>query len=115
MMTEPKFEAPADLRQLAERTIEQAEKVFGLLFESARRATPATADSAALLNQVIAFSEQSLKTSFDHARLLASTDSLPDIAAAQSELVKRQIAGAEQHIRELAKVTRPSPPDTTAT
>lgn len=39
MMTEPKFEVPAELRQLAERTIDHAEKAFGLLFEAARRST----------------------------------------------------------------------------
>jgi hypothetical protein len=36
MMTEPKFEVPAELRQLAERTIDQAETAFGLLFDAAR-------------------------------------------------------------------------------
>jgi hypothetical protein len=31
-MTEPKLEVPAELRQLAERTIEQAEQVFWPIF-----------------------------------------------------------------------------------
>jgi len=35
--------------------------------------------------------------------MLESTTSLHEIATAQSELVKRQIAGAEHHIRELAR------------
>lgn len=105
-MTEPKLEVPAELRQLAERTIDQAERAFGLLFDAARRSAAATATSAAeLTRQVLAFSEESLKTSFEHARKVASTDSLQDVAAAQSELVKRQIAGAEHHIRELGRAT----------
>ena len=48
MMTGPKFEIPAELRQLAERTIDHAEKTFGLLFDAARRSTTASAESAAL-------------------------------------------------------------------
>jgi len=54
---------------------------------------------------VLAFSEQNLKISFEYARKLAMTTSLQDAAIAQAELLKRQIAGAEQHIRELAKTT----------
>lgn len=103
-MTEPKLEVPAELRQLAERTIEQAEQAFGLLFDAARRSIPAsTTTTAELTKQVLAFSEESLKTSFEHARKVASTANVQDVATAQSELVKRQIAGAEHHIRELAR------------
>jgi hypothetical protein len=104
-MAEPKFEVPTELRQLAEKTIDHAEKAFGLLFDAARRSTTASMESAALSEQALAFSEQSLKTSFEYARRVASTASLDEIATAQSELVKRQIAGAEHHIRELARVT----------
>ena len=34
-MVEPKLEVPAELRDLAEKTIEQAEKAFGMFFEAA--------------------------------------------------------------------------------
>ena len=106
MMAEPKLEVPAELRQLAEKTIDQAEQAFGLFFDAARRSTAVTTISTAELSkQVLAFSEQSLKTSFEHARKVASTASIQEVATAQSELVKRQMASAEHHIRELARVT----------
>ncbi len=105
-MTDPTFEVPAELRQLAEMTIDQAERAFGLLFEAARRSNSASAGPAAELSrQVLAFSEASLKASFEHARSVASTASLQVVATAQSELVKRQIAGAEHHRRELARAS----------
>ena len=34
-MTEPKLEVPAELRDLAEKTIDQAEKAFGMFFDAA--------------------------------------------------------------------------------
>ncbi len=34
-MSEPKFEVPAELREMAVRTIEQAEKAFDMFFEAA--------------------------------------------------------------------------------
>lgn len=106
-MTEPKLEVPAELRELADKTIHQTEQVFALLFDAARKSAAASpALSAELTRQVLAFSEESLKLSLDHARTLASTSSLQDVANAQSDLVKRQIAGAEHHIRELARAAR---------
>ena len=38
-MTEPKLEVPAELRELADKTIDQAERAFGLFFDAARRST----------------------------------------------------------------------------
>ena len=34
-MIEPKLEVPAELRELAEKTIDQAEKAFGMFFDAA--------------------------------------------------------------------------------
>ena len=36
-MIEPKLEVPAELRDLAEKTIDQAEKAFGMFFEAATK------------------------------------------------------------------------------
>jgi hypothetical protein len=106
MMTEPRLEVPAELRELAEKTIDQAERAFGLFFDAARRST-ATAPTpvAELSKQVLAFWEESLKTSFEYARKLALTSSLQEAANFQAELIKRQMSSAEQHIRQLAGVT----------
>ena len=105
-MTEPKLEVPAELRELAEKTIDQAERAFGLFFDAARRSTATVPTPVAELSQqVLAFCEESLKTSFEHARKLALASSLQEAANAQAELVKRQIASVEQHIRELARAT----------
>ena len=36
-MNEPKFEIPAQLRDMAEKTIEQAEKAFNMFFDAANK------------------------------------------------------------------------------
>jgi hypothetical protein len=105
-MTELKLEVPAELRQLVERTVDQAEMAYALFFDAARRSTAATDISTLVLSkQVLAFSEESLKTGFEHARTLAAIATIGEIAAAQPELVKSQIVAAEHHIRELARTT----------
>jgi len=105
-MTEPKLELPAELRELVEKTIDQAEKAAALFFDVARRSTATTSSSTLKLSKrVLAFSEESLKTDFEHARKLAAMSTIQEVAAAQSELVNGQIASTERHIRELAKTT----------
>jgi hypothetical protein len=106
MMTEPQLEVSAELRELAETTIDQAERAFGLFFDAARRSTStAPTPVQELSKMVLAFLEESLKTSFEYARKLALTNSLQEAANVQAELVKRQIACAQQYIRELARMT----------
>ena len=73
-MTEPNVEVPAELRDLVEKTIDQVERAFSLFFDAARRSTAEIPTSESELSrQVLAFSEVSLKTSFAHARKVAST------------------------------------------
>jgi hypothetical protein len=110
-MTDPKLEVPAELRELVERRIDHAEKAAALFFDAARRSTATSGISALELSkQVLAFSEESLKTGFEHARKLAAIATIQELAAAQSKLVKSQIAGAERHIRELARTSRSKDP-----
>jgi len=105
-MVEPKLEVPAELRELAEKTIDQAERAFRLFFDAAQKSSAtAPTPAAELSKQVLAFWEESLKTSFEHARKLALTSSLKGAANVQAELVKRQMRSAEQHLRRLAAVT----------
>jgi hypothetical protein len=104
MMIEPKFEVPAELRELAEKTIEQAERAFGLFFDAARKSTSTAPTPLSEVSKlVLAFSEESLTTNFEYARKLAWTSSPQEAANVQAELVRRQIGSAQQHIRELAR------------
>jgi len=69
MMVEPKLEVPAELRELAEKTIDQAERAFRLFFDAAQKSSvTAPTPAAELSKQVLAFWEESLKTSFEYAR-----------------------------------------------
>jgi len=105
-MTEPNLEVPAELRELAEKTIDQAERAFGLFFDAARRSTSTAPMPVQELSKlVLAFSEESLKISFQYARTLALTSSLREAANVQAELVKQQIGSAQRHIQELARAT----------
>ena len=106
MMIEHKFEVPAELREVAEKTIDQAERAFGLFFKAARKSTSTAPRPLSEVSKlVLAFSEESLRTNFEYARKLTLTSSLQEAANLQTELVMRQIGSAQQQIRELARAT----------
>jgi len=102
---ESNLEVPAELRE-AEKTIDQAERAFDLFFDAARRSSSTAPMPVQEFSKlVLAFWEESLKTSFEYARKLALTSSLQEAANVLAELVKQQIGSAQRHIQELARAT----------
>ena len=77
-MIEPKLEVPAELRDLAEKTIDQAEKAFGMFFEAATKSVSSVPGAGAEVSkQALAFTEQNMKSAFEHARKLVHATELP--------------------------------------
>ena len=73
-MTEPKLEVPAELRDLAEKTIDQAEKAFGMFFDAANKSVASMPSPGTdMSRQALSFTERNMKTAFEHARKLVQS------------------------------------------
>ena len=101
-MTEPKLEVPTELRDLAEKTIEQAEKAFGMFFEAANKSitsipNPGTERS----KQALSLTQQNIKAAFEHARKLVHATDLQEAMRIQSEFLKSQFTNAGEHMRQI--------------
>jgi phasin len=102
-MSEPKFEVPAELRNMAERTIEQAEKAFDMFFEAANKSMAAfTYPGAEISKKALSLTEQNMRSAFDHARKLAQTTDLQEAMQIQSEFLKSQITNAGEQMKQIA-------------
>jgi phasin len=102
-MSEPKFEVPAELRSMAERTIEQAEKAFDMFFEAANKSMAAfTHPGAEISKKALSLTEQNMRSAFDHARKLAQTTDLQEAMQIQSEFLKSQITNAGEQMKQIA-------------
>ena len=102
-MSEPKFEVPAELRNMAERTIEQAEKAFDMFFEAANKSmAPFTHPGAEISKKALSLTEQNMRSAFDHARKLAQTTDLQEAMQIQSEFLKSQITNAGEQMKQIA-------------
>ncbi len=101
-MTEPKLEVPAELRDLAEKTIEQAERAFGMFFDAAGKSMSAVPGATGEVSkQALAFTEQNMKAAFEHARKLVHAKDLEEAMQIQSEFLRSQFTYAGEHMKEI--------------
>jgi len=101
-MVEPKLEVPAELRDLAEKTIEQAERAFGMFFEAAGKSMASVPGGGSEISkQALTFTEQNMKAAFEHARKLVHASDLQEAMRIQSEFLRTQFTSAGEHMREI--------------
>ena len=101
-MTQPKLEVPTELRELAEKSIEQAERAFQMFFDAAGKSISSVPGPATdLSKQALSLTEQNMKTAFDHARKLVHATELEEAMRIQSEFLRSQFTAAGEHMRKM--------------
>jgi len=101
-MVEPKLEVPAELRDLAEKTIEQAEKAFGMFFDAASKSMATMPGGGSEISkQALTFTEHNMKAAFEHARKLVHANDLQEAMRIQSEFLRSQFTNAGEHMRQI--------------
>jgi phasin len=101
-MIEPKLEVPAELREMAEKTIDQAEKAFGMFFDAAGKSMASVPSPGTEISRhALSFTEQNMKAAFDHARKLVHATDLQEAMQIQSEFLKSQFTNAGEHMRQI--------------
>ncbi|CAO4194157.1 phasin family protein [Methylorubrum extorquens] len=115
-ITQPSFEVPADMRDFAEKSVEQARTALIALMQNARRATESlqaqtkTIELPASVAYVhgLELFEQNLAAAFEVAQKLVRASSLQDALQIQSEYVHAQFATLQSQTRELASAAQPA-------
>ena len=111
-MIEPKLEVPAELRELAEKTIEQAEKAFGMFFDAATKSmTSVPGPGSAISKQALTFTEQNMKAAFEHARKLVHGTDWQEAMSIQSDFLRSKLTKAGEHMREITGAVMSSAKD----
>jgi phasin len=107
MSTRPPYEVPPEMRDFAERSVEQARKAFDSFMTAAQRAagtigdTQATAKSGAreIGKTVMGYAEQNVSAAFDFASKLVNAKDPQEILALQSEFMRTQLAAFAEQAR----------------
>ena len=114
MSTSP-FEVPNELRDFAERSVDQARKAFEGFLTVAQRASGALGEVAttspgakSVSSQVLAYAERNVNAAFDLAEKLVKAKDPQEALALQSEYLRTQLAALQEQTKELASVVQKS-------
>ena len=115
-MTTPPFEVPNDLRDFAQRSVDQARKAFEGFVTVAQKAMGA-ADNAAetaqqnvksVGSQVLGFTEQNVNAALELAHKLVQAKDPQEAFAMQSEFLKTQLANLQSQAKEIGAMMQKS-------
>ncbi len=111
-MSASPFDVPNDLRDFAERSVEQARKAFEGFLAVAQRTTGAAGDAASagqggaksIASHVLGYTEQNVNAAFDLANKLVRAKDPQEYFALQSEYLKSQFPALQTQAKELGVV-----------
>ena len=107
----PRFEIPADMRAMAEKSVEQARQAFDIFVSAAQHAVSAAESQAANAQAgarevgelAMGFVERNIASSFEFAQKLLQAKEPKDVMALHSEYVNTQIAALTDQAKELSR------------
>ncbi|HEY1780359.1 MAG TPA: phasin [Roseiarcus sp.] len=110
------FEVPNELRDFAERSVDQARKAFEGFLTVAQRASSVAGDGApttqtgakAVSAHVLSYTERNVNAAFDLAQKLVRAKDPQEALALQSEYLKTQLAVLQEQAKELGAVVQKS-------
>ena len=108
-MTEQQFklEVPAQIKEVAEKTIDQAERGFSAFIEAANKSVSRIPNPTTDMSlRALSLTEQNMKAAFDHAKKLLQAKDLQEAMQLQAEFMKVQYEAATEQLKEMGTSVR---------
>jgi phasin len=110
----PKYEIPTEMRDFAERSVEQARKAFDGFVGAAQKAVETFEGSTSTMQSSateaarkgLTYAEQNVSAAFEHAQKLVRAKDLQEAMQLQSEFVRTQFASMQGQIKELSEAAQ---------
>ena len=111
-MTTPSYEVPSDMRDLAEKSVDQARRAFDGFMTAAQKAAGQADTSAASMttnakslgSKAMGFAESNVRSAFDLAQKLVRAKDLQEVLALQSDYAKSQMSTIQEQAKELGSL-----------
>ena len=108
-MSPPNYDIPNEMREFAEKSVDQARKAFeGFVGAAQKAAGQADETTVSLQSNVKAvggkamgFAEENIRSAFDHAQKLVRAKDVQEVLALQSEFVKAQMTALQDQAKQL--------------
>ncbi|UZF92556.1 phasin [Bosea sp. NBC_00550] len=103
------YEVPTEMREFAERSVEQARKAFDGFIGAAQKAVDSAHGSAEnaranthdATRKAIAYAEDNVAAAFDFAQKLVTSKDLTEVMQHQSDFLKSQMASFQTQLKDL--------------
>ena len=107
-----KLEVPAQIKEVAEKTIDQAERGFSAFIEAANKSVSMIPNPTTDMSlKALSLTEQNMKAAFDHAKTLLQAKDLQEAMRLQAEFLKAQYEAATEQLKEMGNRVRSSGAD----
>ncbi|WP_336492747.1 phasin [Methylobacterium nigriterrae] len=114
--TQPSFEIPAEMRDFAEKSVEQARSALTSFIQNARKAADSLQTStktaelpaSVAFSRGLAFTEQNVTAAFDLAQKLVRARDVQEAVQLQSDYVRTQFAALQTQAKELTSAVQPN-------
>lgn len=106
------YEIPAEMRDFAEKSVEQARKAFESFLDAAYKASNALESQSntaqdnvrAVAGAAVNFAEQNMSANFAYAQQLVRASSVEEVLKIQTEFAKTQIETLTKQVKEMGVV-----------
>ena len=110
-MQPTRFEIPEQMRETADRSVDEARKAFDRFLEATLSAMATaegqarsfSAETADLGRQSLSYAEENITASFDFAKRLVQARTLEEMTALQQEFVRRQVAAVAEQGKDIGE------------
>lgn len=105
----PGYEIPGEMREFAEKSVDQARKAFEGFVGAAQKAAGQADDTAvtfssnakAVGGKAMGYAENNIRAAFDHAQKLVRAKDMTEVMSLQTEFVRQQMAAMTEQAKEL--------------
>ena len=107
-MNSMNYEIPTEMRDMAEKSVEQARKAFEGFIGAAQKAvgqadsttTTMQTSARAIGDKAVTFAEQNMRSAFDHAQKCVRANDMQEFMSLQAEYVRTQMTALQEQAKE---------------
>jgi phasin len=97
------MQVPNAVRELAEKSVEQAENAFEAFMSAASKSVAMVPSPATEMSKnTMTLAEKNMKAAFDHARKLIHAKDVQEVMQLQADFLRTQFAAAGEQMKELS-------------
>ena len=113
-MNKVPYEIPAEMRDFAEKSVDQARKAFDGFVGAAHKAAGSAEGQAAsvqtnakdLGEKAIGYAQSNINAAFDLAQKLVKAKDFTEVLAIQTEFAKAQVAAIQAQVKDLGTIVQ---------